>query len=137
MGKRIKGRDSVGTNIKPRDTSGQLEDSESKPPIFSFEHLQPNWCVQDCQQEERSEMLDKLRRLSSLTWKQIRQENRHGLGTEIIARNSIRAAIPSFLTEDEKILAFRAFGRAPMVGYKSGRVFHVLWVDRTFTLYNH
>lgn len=82
-------------------------------------------------------MLDKLRRLSALSWKDIRQQHRHRLGSEIIDRNSIRAAIPAFLTEDVKLLAFRAFDKVAMVGYRSGRVFHVLWVDRTFTLYNH
>jgi hypothetical protein len=134
---RIKGRDSSGPTIKARPASVEADDSDSKPPVFSFEYLQAGWCVQDCQQEERSKMLDKLRRLSALSWKDIRQQNRHHLGSEIIDRRSIRAAIPSFLTEDVKLLAFRAFDKAAMVGYRNGRIFHVLWVDRTFTLYNH
>lgn len=134
---RIKGRDSSGPQIKARSATVEVDDSDSKPPVFSFEYLQAGWCVQDCQQEERSKMLDKLRRLSALSWKDIRQQDRHHLGSEIIARNSIKAAIPSFLTEDVKLLAFRAFDKAAMVGYRSGRVFHVLWIDRTFTLYNH
>ncbi|MBW8020051.1 hypothetical protein E0H95_02260 [Pseudomonas syringae pv. tomato] len=134
---RIKGRDSSGSQIKARPTTVELDDSETKPPVFSFEYLQHGWCVQDCQQDERSKMLDKLRRLSSLTWRDIRQQDRHHLGSEIIDRGSINASIPSFLTDDVKLLAFRAFDRAAMVGYRSGRIFHVLWVDRTFTLYDH
>jgi hypothetical protein len=134
---RIKGRDSKGVQIKPRQTIVEPDDSESKPPVFSFEYLQAGWCIQNCQQNERSMMLDKLRRLSSLTWKQIRLEDKHHLGSEIISRNCIRAAIPAFLTDEVNILAFRAFGKAAMVGYKSGRVFHVLWIDRTFSLYSH
>ena len=82
-------------------------------------------------------MLDKLRRLSSLSWKDIRQHDRHGLGTETLSRDSIQAAIPSFVTEDVRLLAFRAYGKVPMVGYRSGRIFHVIWIDREFKLYQH
>ncbi|WP_095967536.1 hypothetical protein [Pseudomonas sp. ACN5] len=136
-GNRIKGRDSKGPQIKARQTNAEADDSDLKPPVFSFEHLQKDWCIQDCQQEERSKMLDKLRRLSSLSWREIRQQDRHGLGTEIIARNSINPKIPSFLTDDVNLLAFRVIDKAPMVGYRKGRVFHVIWIDRGFTLYDH
>ncbi|MBF8793477.1 hypothetical protein IRZ70_11745 [Pseudomonas monteilii] len=136
-GKRIKGRDSRGQQIKSRSSPAETDDSDLKPPVFSFEYLQNGWCIQDCQQEERSKMLDKLRRLSSLSWREIRQQDRHGLGTEIIDRNAIKTAIPNFLTDDVNLLAFRVIEKAPMVGYRKGRVFHVIWIDRTFSLYNH
>ena len=82
-------------------------------------------------------MLSRLRCISQLTWREIRQQHRHRLGSEVIARESIRAGIPSFVTEDVKLLAFRAFGLAAMVGYRQGRVFNLIWVDREFKLYPH
>lgn len=134
---RIKGRDSKSDNIKARQTSVEVDDSDYKPPVFSFEYLQKDWCIQDCQQEERSKMLDKLRRLSSLSWREIRQQDRHGLGTEVIHRNSIKPRVPSFLTDDVNLLAFRVIEKAPMVGYRKGRIFYVIWIDRAFALYDH
>ena len=61
-----------------------------------------------------------------------------GQGFEKIPRGQILAGIPAQITEDvTDFWAFRFHGKAPMVGYKSGEVFHVLWFDPDFTLYNH
>jgi hypothetical protein len=73
-------------------------------PGFSLEYLQPGWCIEDCQQLERAKMLQRLRQLSQRTWRDIRQLHRHGYGTETIAHGSIKAALPSFLTEDGRLL---------------------------------
>ena len=82
-------------------------------------------------------MLDRLRILGKLTWKEIRQEDRHRYGTEIISHNAIKSGIPHFVTPDIKLIAFRAYDLVAMVGYKSDRVFHVLWIDRLRKLYDH
>lgn len=134
---RIKGRDSKGAQIKDRQTVVEADDSDLKPPVFSFEYLQKGWCIQDCQQDERAKMLERLRQISQRTWREIRQLDRHGYGTEIIDRTSIRAGLPSFVTEDVRLLAFRAYDLVAMVGYRSGRIFHVIWIDRDRKLYNH
>ena len=42
--------------------------------------------------------------------------------------------IPSVITPDVKILAFRF---CAMVGFRDGVIFHVVWLDRGFTLYDH
>jgi len=99
--------------------------------------MQDNYCVSACTSDERGNVLSKLRTLSKLTWQQIKQADRHGLGFEIIERDSFRAAIPRFLTPEINLIAFRAIGMAPMVGYRAGRIFHILWIDRNFTVYNH
>jgi hypothetical protein len=49
----------------------------------------------------------------------------------------IKATIPSHLQSDINLLAFRFCAKAPMVGYREGNVFHVVWLDRAFTLYDH
>jgi len=136
--KKLKDRSGKSGKLKVREGPVlEVDDSESRPPVFSFEYLQNGWCVQDCQQEERSKMLDRLRRISQLTWRDIKQLDRHGYGTEIIARNSLKAAIPSFITDEVSLLAFRAYDLVAMVGYRRGRIFHVIWVDREFKLYKH
>jgi hypothetical protein len=37
----------------------------------------------------------------------------------------------------QRFIAFRCFGKAPMVGYRVQAVFYLLWLDRHFTLYEH
>lgn len=82
-------------------------------------------------------MLERLRQISQRTWRDIRQLDKHGYGTETIPMHIMRVAIPSFITEDVRLLAFRAYDLVAMVGYRSGRIFHVIWIDRSFKLYKH
>jgi hypothetical protein len=65
------------------------------------------------------------------------QADRHSIGTEKIDRSSIRPAIPPSVTEDVTLLAMRFNGLKPMVGYRDGRVFYVLFLDRDYTVYPH
>ena len=52
-------------------------------------------------------------------------------------KHTIQAGIPRHVTEEVKFIAFRFYGRAPMVGYRDKTVFYVLWLDRDFNLYSH
>ncbi|MDF7658312.1 hypothetical protein PUG81_04970 [Erwiniaceae bacterium L1_54_6] len=111
--------------------------AEQRPPEFSLRYLQNGYCIDSCQQEDKAALADKMFRLSKLTWAQIKQQDRHGLGCEKLTRNTIKAAIPAHVTEDATLLAFRFNGMAPMVGYRREATFFILWLDRSFTLYNH
>ena len=113
------------------------ENPDLRPPLFSFEYLQRGYCVSDCTMDERSGVLSKLHCLSQLTWQQLRHAPRHGLGYEIINRAALRAPVPQMVTDEVNLIAFRAIGKAPMVGFRFGRIFHLLWVDRSFSLYDH
>ncbi|AMY67143.1 hypothetical protein EKN93_05970 [Enterobacter asburiae] len=75
--------------------------------------------------------------MSQLSLADIRQQDRHKLGYEKISRSSFKAAIPANVTEDVELMAFRFCSKAPMVGYKRNATFYVIWLDRSFTLYNH
>ncbi|MBT9312156.1 hypothetical protein [Leptothoe kymatousa] len=110
---------------------------EQQPPIFSLEYLQKDYCVTVCQVQDQAKFAIRLRKLSEMTWKEIKSAPRHGLGHEKISRNSIQESIPSHITDDVTFLAFRFSGMKPMVGYRSGRIFYVIWLDKDFTLYDH
>ncbi len=72
-----------------------------------------------------------------MTWDQIRMAHRHGLSTEKINRSAIKASLPPSITPDLSFYALRFDGMKPMVGYKSDFIFHVVYLDRAFTLYDH
>jgi hypothetical protein len=112
--------------------------TQQEHPIFCLKYLDRNYySLRACTKEEKAAFADTLDRLSQLTWAEISKSHRHGLGYEKIARNSIRAAIPSHVKEDVIFIAFRFYGKAPMVGYRTDAIFHILWIDRDFTLYQH
>lgn len=113
------------------------EKPEQRPPEFSFRYVQRAHCISQCDRDEKAALVDKLHRLSNLTWGQIKQQDRHGLGFEKISRHSIRAAAPQHVTPDVDLIAFRFSGMKPMVGYRREATFFVLWLDRDFTLYDH
>ena len=131
-----KPRAETGLRISTPSSDQEIPD-DRQPPVFCFRFLQKAFCVSDCQQEEKAALADKLHQMSQLTWEQLRQAGRMGQGYEIISRSAIQAPVPGNLTEDVRLLAFRFYGKAPMVGYRARRVFHVLWLDRGCTLYNH
>jgi hypothetical protein len=62
---------------------------------------------------------------------------RHGLGTEKIARSSIKAPIPDRVTDDAEFLALRYNGKHPMIGFRDGRIFYVIILDHNFSAYRH
>ncbi len=135
--KKFKGvQPTLGKHIRPQPSESKSDNLEY--PVFSLRFLDKDYCLSLCQQQEKAAFADTLHKLSQRTWGDIRQLNRHKVGYEKIARSLIKGKIPTHLTEDvEHFLAFRFYDMAPMVGYKEGTVFYVIWLDRTFTLYEH
>lgn len=75
--------------------------------------------------------------MSQMTWNELHIAPKHGAGSEKISRTAIKRPIPQHITEDVSLLAFRFDGKKPMVGYRSGPTFHIVWFDRNFILYDH
>lgn len=115
------------------------ENADTMPPVFAFEKMQEGsgYSVSCCNADHQAAALKKIFMLSRMSWIEIQNAGRHGLGTEKIARSSIKAPIPASVTEDVTFLALRYNGKAPMVGYRDGRTFQVLFLDHTFSLYDH
>ncbi|MEK8017899.1 MAG: hypothetical protein VSS75_013585 [Candidatus Parabeggiatoa sp.] len=41
------------------------------------------------------------------------------------------------IPEDANFLAFQFYGMAPMIGYRDGSIFYILWLDIHFSVYSH
>jgi len=74
-----------------------------------------------------------------MTWIETRNAPKRGLGSEKIPRYRITRPMPGppILTDDVELIAFRFAGKNPMVGYRSGAVFRILWLDHDFSVYPH
>lgn len=107
-------------------------------PVFCFRYLAKAYDLSHCTNDESTALVKRLAALSQMAWEEIRLAHRHGVGAEKIARTSIKSPAPSWASADvDFFLAFRFLGKAPFVGHRRGQVFHIIWIDRTFTLYNH
>lgn len=107
-------------------------------PIFCFKHLHKNHDLDKCDDPEKKSLMEKVVKLSQLSWQDIQNAPRHGLGTEKIAISSIKPKCPPFITEDVSfLLALRFDGKKPILGHRNRFVFHVIFIDRDFTVYNH
>ena len=118
--------------------SGGTGSSENDHPAFCFQHMRDGYCLSNCELKEKAALAETMHELSKLTWAQIHGTHRHGKGCERIDQTSIKGdSVPHYITDDVNLLAFRFFGKAPMVGFRTGRIFHIVWLDRNFTLYKH
>lgn len=72
------------------------------PPIFSFEYLgvDKKFSLEQCNQSEKAQFIEKLSSLSKMTWAEIQSSHRHGLGCEKILTNQITGKIPDKLNLD-------------------------------------
>lgn len=124
-----------GTRVAARKSD--LESTQHLHPKFSLEHLAGDYCLSRCSREEKARFADRLHELSQLTWQEISQAPRHGQGFETIPTSAIRSGVPSCITTEVRILAFRCIGKAPMLGFRELDTFYVVWIDRNFSLYRH
>ena len=133
MGRIKQQKVNVGKNFKPTETHINKIDY----PVFCFKHLHKDYSINSCKNEDKLFLIERLHKLSQMTWTQIQLAPKHGLGSEKIERDSIIPSIPAQITADVKFLALRYYGLKPIVGYRSGSIFHIVYIDYNFTVYPH
>ncbi len=138
MGNKIKSTSVPKTGVKIKPLIEKIEIEDFKHPIFCFKYLQKDFNLENCNQDEKTALIEQIVRLSSMDWQDIQYTQRHGLGSEKISVSSIKASKPSIITEEvESLLALRFLGKAPFVGLRNRFIFHVIYIDRAYTLYPH
>jgi len=112
-------------------------DSSTQSPIFCLHHLDKDYGLSQCGKILKVSLIDKLYELSQLTWNQITNTHRHGLGLEKIPYEQIKGRMPTHITNDQDFIAIRFHQHKPVVGYRIERIFHIVWLDYNMTLYDH
>ena len=107
-------------------------------PVFCLKYLHRDYDVDSCSIEDRASLIRQMANLSRLSWDEIKLTPRHGMGSEKISRNSIRPSIPKEITSDvDSFIALRYSGRKTIIGFRNQFIFHLVYIDRDFTVYNH
>ena len=122
------------------DKTPILKAAKEERPSFSHRYIcLGQHCIKKCDLKEFKSLSDKLRMLSDLEWKQIESSPFKGNGREIISRKSLKREIPATVPADAPILIFQFGGSKTgrMAGYRDGAVFHILFIETKFDLYDH
>lgn len=120
-------------------SDSQLSDTlQLDYPVFCFKHLHSDYNVDKCDKDDKSALVEQIAKLSSMDWNQIQLAPKSGLGSEKIARASIKPSVPVAITEDVKdFLALRYNGHKAFVGYRNRFIFHIVYIDHNFSVYDH
>lgn len=105
-------------------------------PAFCLKFIKREFAIEGCDMEQRASFASMIGKLSQISWNQIYSAPRHGLGCEKIPQHEL-SGIPQHITPDVQLIAFRFWNNAPMVGYRSGRIFHIIWIDPKRKAYPH
>lgn len=121
-----------------RIKENEILDDKINYPVFCFKYLHRNYNIDKCENDDKIKFIEQIIKLSGLTWQDIEYSPRHGMGTEKIQRSAIKLDLPKEITDDVvHFLAFRFNGRKPFVGFRDRFIFHVLYIDSDYTLYDH
>lgn len=130
---KIKKKNAQQNKIKiPSESSIELD-----YPVFCFRYLQT---VSNGDYKFYSDFVERLKKISGLTWSQINVADRHGFGTEKMPVKQIKPQLPRFVTpEITHLLVFRANGDSrPFLGLRNGVVFHIIFIEEQFgDVYDH
>jgi hypothetical protein len=113
---------------------------EEDYPVFCFKYLNEA-SIKECNNVKFFiEFLFRLKKLSELGWKEIRQSNRHSFGMEKIHVQQIHPQLPTCITPEVTHLhVFRATGsNLPFVGLEMQKIFRVFFIETKFgDIYDH
>lgn len=100
-------------------------------PVFCFRHLQSK--PQD-DYKFYAEFVERLKKISNLSWKQINVADRHGFGTEKLPISQNKPELPKFISpEITHLLVLRANGdNRPFLGLREKNIFHIIFIEENF-----
>lgn len=105
--------------------------------VFSFEHFAENKHGLDCEISELKQLIKHLKTLSAMTWQEVQNSYRHGLGSETIPISEIKDSIPPCYSDKNNLLSFRYNGKKPLIGNRNNNVLEIIFIDPNFDLYKH
>jgi len=95
-----------------------------------------DFCFIQCDTAQKVGFADKLHELSQLTWNQIINANRQGIGQERIPELDRKK--PSSVPKEAKIIGLKYHGNRRMAGFRDDNgTFHILWFNHNDKLYKH
>ena len=111
--------------------------SQIKYPVFCLHYLDVKYCLTKCNQEERASFANTIRILSNFSWNEIISNRIEGYEKILNKRSINKGNLPNSIPDDASIISFHFHGKKPMLGFRRECVFHIIWFDPRFELYDH
>ena len=110
--------------------------NDNKSPLFSFDFMTTNnkYNFANLSDDDKLALINKIHDYRNKTWLDVKNEPRHNKGSEKIKS---KIELPASVKEDTTLLALRYNGLKAMIGYREERIFHIIYFDPNFKLYNH
>lgn len=107
-----------------------VESTFNSFPNISFFHLcERNGQLHDLRRQDLKQLANFLRRLSAMTWSQIRTSD--GIKMKKIPRYSLTYPVPPSVSEEEEIFELRVSQEHRLWGFQHNGTFYVIWFDPT------
>jgi hypothetical protein len=119
------------SRFKTSSAETRLDNAEY--PVFCFRDIQSSYCITNCSNDERAQLVITLYNISKLTWNQVYGTHSKGMGCERIPYYRINAEIPKYISKDTTFLSFRFTQANRFVGYRDGNVFILLWIGEPYS----
>lgn len=115
--------------------------SDSDYVVFSFMYLQKNYGLDHKRltKNHKIQLLNKLVKITSVTWLQLELKNKRDGGLERISKKCFKKPLPSVITDDiDKLCVLRfASQECRLIGFRRGNIFYILFIDPDLSLYDH
>ncbi len=127
----------LATKQTPHFSIPELINYEIRKPAFSFHDIQyqGDLCLTKCDDTNKALIVDKLLKLSQLTWKQIDSSPKDTYGYEHIPYTKFIVTLPATVTRETTLLVFRFSHTGRIAGYRLKDILHVVAVSTTHSLY--
>lgn len=115
-----------------------VTDFNKTTPKFCLAHVIPDFNLEHLSTEQQASVAQSIYKRCQLTWNQIIQDGRHGLGFELIPFKQMSCAVPEVFKDQDRAMVFRYHDKLPMAGVRVADTFHVLCFERQYgELYDH
>lgn len=106
--------------------------------VFGFRHIVKGFDLSAGDGKVAGNFIDGLRMRCTMTWAELRRQNRERLGSEKISA-SIRVGIPQSVAPEKKedLLCFRFGNLERFIGFQDGATFEIVWIDHSGECYDH
>ena len=124
-----------------KQSSPERSTDNDKTPLFCMSLLCGAHCLTKCDKPAKAGLVTKFHGLGQLTWKEISDAPREGMGYEHIPWSDISVAVPDSVSEDERAYVFRFNGgpgsNGRFFGVRRRRTLHIIAIDPKGKAYKH
>lgn len=111
-------------------------DTNDRHPAFCFRQTQYGFRWSDCDDQDRNGFCGRIETLSQMNW-QTMYNTVKNTAIEKIPQEAFLKQLPPKTPGDRVFYSARGNGKARIIGYREGKVFHVVWLDRKGEMYDH